>query len=150
MGKIAIITGVNGQDGSLLADFLVRKEYEIVIGIQRRTSSPTDWRLKELGIYKHKNFKACSGDITDPGSIDRIVSEYQPNEFYHLAAQSFVSESWQSPSLTHQINTVGTINCLESIRNNKLDCKFYFAGSSEQFGGKCETKILNENTILHP
>lgn len=150
MGKVAIITGVNGQDGSLLSKFLTEKDYELIVGIQRRTSSPTDWRLKELEIYEQKNFKACSGDITDPGSISRIVAEYQPDEFYHLAAQSFVSESWKSPSLTHQINTLGTINCLEALRNNKPNCKFYFAGSSEQFGGEHCTNILNEESSFYP
>lgn len=147
--KIAIISGITGQDGSLLALFLLGKHYN-VIGIDRRTSSKTDWRLKELGLYNYPNFHVVSGDITDSSSIDRIVQEYQPDEFYNLAAMSFVKESWNTPAATMNINGIGTINCLEALRKFKIDCKFYQASSSEMFGGANRTKPLNEESTFYP
>ncbi len=145
----AIITGVTGQDGALLASFLLGKNYN-VIGIDRRTSSKTDWRLKELGAYGYPELNVVSGDITDSSSIDRIVQQYQPDEFYNLAAMSFVKESWNTPSATMDINAIGTINCLEALRKFKQDCKFYQASSSEMFGGANRTKPLNEESTFYP
>ncbi|MHA2010548.1 MAG: GDP-mannose 4,6-dehydratase [Candidatus Hodarchaeales archaeon] len=149
MGKVALITGVTGQDGALLSRLLIDKGY-FVVGIDRRTSSKTDWRLKELNLYSEPSFKVASGDLTDPGSLVRLVQEYQPTEFYNLAAMSFVKESWNTPSATHQINSIGTINCLEAIRHHKPDCKFYQASTSEMFGGTNRAEILNEEAIFYP
>ena len=147
--KTAIISGCTGQDGALLSQFLLSKDCK-VIGIDRRTSSKTDWRLKELDLYNNSNFTVVSGDITDPSSIDRIVQEYEPDEFYNLAAMSFVKESWNTPAATMNINAIGTINCLESLRKFKPDCKFYQASSSEMFGGANRTKPLNEESTFYP
>ena len=149
MGKTAVITGITGQDGALLAKFLLEKDYR-VIGIVRRTSSPTDWRLKELGVEDHQNFTSVSGDITDSHSMDRLVEQYWPQEFYHLAAQSFVGASWNLPAITQQTNIIGTINCLEAIRKHASNCRFYFAASSEMFGGADRKELMNESTFFYP
>lgn len=150
MGKVAIVTGVTGQDGGMLSSHLLNLGYEKVVGIDRRTSSKTDWRLKELGLYEDDRFCIASGDLTDPGSISRIVQEYQPDEFYNLAAMSFVGESWSTPAATLQINTVGCVNCLEALRHHKPDCRFYQASSSEMFGGANRVEVLNEESRFYP
>lgn len=149
MERVALITGVTGQDGALLSELLLNKGY-LVIGIDRRTSSKTDWRVRELNLYANPKFKVASGDLTDPASISRLVSEYQPDEFYNLGAMSFVKESWNTPSATHQINSIGAVNCLEAIRNNKPNCRFYQASSSEMFGGANRVELLNEESIFYP
>jgi len=149
MGKVAIITGVTGQDGALLSEFLLGKEYQVV-GIDRRTSSKTDWRIKDLGLYEHDQFTLASGDLIDPGSISRIVQEYQPDEFYNLAAMSFVKESWTTPAATMQINAVGCINCLEALRQYAYNCRFYQASTSEMLGGECRTETFDEHSLFHP
>lgn len=147
--KTAIITGVTGQDGALLSDLLLQKGYR-VIGVARRTSSKTDWRLKELSLYSNINFTIASGDIIDATSIGRIVQEYSPDEFYNLAAMSFVGESWNTPSATMQINAIGCINCLEALRQFAPDCRFYQASTSEMLGGKNNTEISDENSPFYP
>lgn len=147
--RTAIITGVTGQDGALLSKFLLGKDYRVV-GIDRRTSCQTDWRLRELGLYQHGNFQVVSGDLTDAYSISRLVQKYRPDEFYNLGAMSFVKESWATPSATLQINTIGTINCLEAIRNHCVSCKFYQASSSEMFGGVNRVEFLNEKSRFYP
>ena len=150
MGKVAIVTGVTGQDGGLLSRHLLNLGYEKVIGIDRRTSSKTDWRLRELGLYDDDRFSVASGDLCDPGSIIRIVQENQPDEFYNLAAMSFVKESWNTPAATLQINTVGCINCLEALRQHSKECRFYQASSSEMFGGANRVETLDENSRFYP
>lgn len=149
MEKVAVITGVTGQDGALLSKFLLELGYKIV-GVDRRTSSATDWRLKELGLYDDPKFQLASGDLIDAGSITRIVQEHRPDEFYNLGAMSFVAESWKTPAATHHINAVGPINCLEAIRNHKPDCRFYQASSSEMFGGAHRVETLDEESVWHP
>lgn len=149
MTKVAIITGVTGQDGVFLSRFLLDKGY-IVVGIDRRTSSKTDWRLNEAGVINHPNFNIASGDITDQGSVSRLVQEWKPTEFYNLAAMSFVGESWQTPAATMKINAVGCINCLEALRNYAPDCRFYQASSSEMFGGANRVEVLNEDSRFYP
>ncbi len=123
---IALILGVTGQDGSLLSKFLINKGYKVV-GAARRTSSPTDWRLNELGVKSHPMFTLCSGDITDQASIDRILKQYQPDEIYNLAAQSFVGSSWDTPISTIDITGLGAIRVFESVRNNCPTAKVYQA-----------------------
>ena len=160
MGKVAIVTGINGQDGSLLADFLLSlkiqsgsarfNEYDYVVGMARRTSSPTNWRHEELKLVDNPRFVITSGDLTDSSSIDRVIKKYQPNEFYNLGAMSFVKESWNTPIATMDINANGTIRCLEALRKFKSDCKFYQASSSEMFGGANRIEILDENSEWHP
>jgi GDPmannose 4,6-dehydratase len=150
MGKVAVVTGITGQDGGLLARHLLHLGYNKVIGIDRRTSSKTDWRLREQGLYNDNRFYVASGDITDAGSVARIVQDFKPDEFYNLAAMSFVKESWNTPAATLQINAIGCINCLEALRHHKRDCKFYQASSSEMFGGANRLSVLDENSSFYP
>jgi len=135
--KTAIITGINGQDGYYLAKLLLDKGYK-VIGIQRRTSYSTAWRLIDLPNYdkarRENRLILEAGDITDYSSIARIVTEYQPDEFYNLAAQSQVWHSFKTPISTLEITGVGAGVCLEAVRQACPECRFYQAGSSEQFG----------------
>lgn len=144
MSKKAIITGITGQDGSYLADLLLEKGYD-VYGLVRRTSTPNLTNIQHL-IGK---IKLVSGDLTDQGSLINMVSEVQPDEFYNLAAQSFVGASWQQPVLTGEVTGVGVTNVLEAIRLVKPDTKLYQASSSEMFGKVRETP-QNEMTPFHP
>lgn len=144
MGKTAIITGISGQDGFYLASLLLSKGY-VVIGLVRRTSNPSDHRLQFLN---HQNLFIVEGDITDITSLYRIIRDYKPDEFYHLAAQSLVCESFKTPISTMEINAIGTLNCLEAIRNVKPDTKFLFAASSEMFGNQIENEEGADNYII--
>lgn len=132
----AIITGITGQDGSYLADILLEKGYTVV-GINRRRSGGGDWRIKHL--RGNRRFHLEHGDITDSGSIIRAIKKWQPDEFYNLAAQSFVGASWDEPIHTGNVTAIGVTVCLEAIRNVKPDTKFYQASSSEMFGNVQET-----------
>jgi GDPmannose 4,6-dehydratase len=161
----AVITGIYGQDGFYLAKLLLEKGYRVV-GIQRRTSSSTGWRLTDIPNYEQycKDAKLIieSGDITDLSSIARIVAAYKPTEFYNLAAQSQVWHSFKSPLSTLEITGNGAAVCLEAVRQFAPECKFYQAGSSEQFGnsaifGKDKPEdgvifehVLNENSPMIP
>ncbi len=147
--KRAIITGCTGQDGALLSNFLLNKGYE-VFGVDRRTSSSTAWRLRELGVLNNTNFNVVSGDLTDASSISRLVESIEPNEFYNLGAMSFVKESWNTPGATMKINALGNINCLEAIRIHQSECRFYQASSSEMFGGANRAEVLDENSRFYP
>lgn len=135
--KTAIVTGINGQDGYYLTKLLLEKGYR-VIGIQRRTSSSTSWRLLDLPSYekatKEHRLIFEAGDITDFSSISRIVTAYKPDEFYNLAAQSQVWHSFKSPLSTLEITGLGAAVCLEAVRQFAPNCRFYQAGSSEQYG----------------
>lgn len=135
--KTAIVTGINGQDGYYLTKLLLEKGYRVV-GIQRRTSSSTSWRLLDLPTYekatKEHRLIFEAGDITDFSSISRIVTAYKPNEFYNLAAQSQVWHSFKSPLSTLEITGLGAAVCLEAVRQFAPNCRFYQAGSSEQYG----------------
>lgn len=144
--KTAIITGYNGQDGSYLAELLLEKNYT-VIGIMRRKSTSGDWRVKHL--YNNKNLHVEYGDVTDSGSISRVLFKYQPDEFYNLAAQSFVKASWDEPINTMNVNAVGVTNCLEAIRHIKKDTRFYQASTSELFG-KVRESPQTELTPFYP
>lgn len=147
--KTALITGLTGQDGALLARLLLEKDYRVV-GMVRRTSSPTDWRLKELGLLQDPNLVLCSGDLTDQGSIERIVKEYQPNEVYNLAAQSFVGSSWDSPESTCDITGLGALRVFDAVRNSAGSARVYQASSSEMFGGANRTETLTEESSFEP
>lgn len=142
----AIITGVCGQDGSYLAEILLDKGYQ-VIGLNRRGSDRDPWRIKHL--IGNPNFIIESADVTDAHRILSLVKEFLPTEFYHLAANSFVGDSWNLPTSTTLTNALGTINCLEAIKNGKPDCKFYNAASSEMFGAVLETP-QKETTPFNP
>ena len=146
--KTAIITGVTGQDGSYLAELLLSKGYQ-VYGLVRRTSQPTQGRSLINHLLKNESFHLVNGDLTDQSSIDNAVNEIQPDEFYNLGAQSFVPESWRSPTMTADVTGLGALRCLEAIKLVKPDCKFYQAGSSEQFGEVREIP-QNELTPFYP
>ncbi len=146
MQSKAVVTGITGQDGSHLSDLLLSKGYT-VIGVSRRRSGGGDWRIKHL--MGHPNFILENGDVTDSGSLNRIVKAHQPDEFYNLAAQSFVGSSWTEPFHTGQVTALGVTNCLEAIRLLKPDCKFYQASSSEMFGKVLETP-QKETTPFYP
>jgi GDPmannose 4,6-dehydratase len=154
MSKTAVITGITGQDGFYLAHHLLWSGYRVV-GIQRRTSTPNDERLRTLRCSP--NFVVVDGDITDMGSVQDTVRRFQPDEFYNLAAMSHVGMSWKYPRLTAETTGLGVLNCLEALRLEKPDCRFYQAGSSEQFGNAISDKNssnylkeLNESSPMEP
>ncbi len=131
---MALITGVTGQDGSYLADFLLSKDYK-VIGLQRRTvGSNEDKQRNILHLLHNQDFIIESGDVTDSSSLWRVINQHSPTEVYNLAAQSHVGESFKSPISTTEINAIGTLNILEAIRNINPDIRFYQASTSEMFG----------------
>ncbi len=140
----ALITGVTGQDGSYLAEFLLEKGYE-VIGMVRRTSTVNFDRIYH---YQDK-ITIVQGDLLDQTSLMAIIEEYQPDEVYNLAAQSFVPTSWKQPVLTGEFTALGVTRILEAIRLVKPDAKFYQASSSEMFG-KVREVPQNENTPFYP
>ncbi len=146
--KIAVITGITGQDGSYLAEFLLEKNYK-VIGMVRR-SAMEDKKLYNIEhLLENNNLILENGDLTDAPSIWRIVKDHQPDEFYNLAAQSHVGASFTSPESTLGINTTGVLNCLEAIRHLKPNTKFYQASTSEMFGDNTNAP-QNENTSFSP
>lgn len=147
--RTALITGVTGQDGALLASRLLYKDYKVV-GLIRRTSAPTDWRLRELNVLEHPNFLSCSGDLTDQGSLERVLKEHQPDEVYNLGAQSFVGDSWKIPVSTIDITGLGAIRLFDAVRNVKPTARVYQASSSEMFGGACRTEALDERSAFQP
>lgn len=129
--KTAFITGITGQDGSYLAEFLLKKEYR-VIGLKRRTSLICTDRIDHF--YHHENFKLEYYDLNDVGSIYRLLLAYKPDEFYNLAAQSHVKVSFELPENTVDGIAMGTMRLLEAVRNVHPTCKFYQASSSEMYG----------------
>ena len=146
--KTAIITGITGQDGAYLANFLLNKGYTVYGGI-RRTSSVNTWRLVELNVSDDCNFHLIDLDITDLSSCIRALQYSQPDEFYNLAAQSFVGTSFDQPLATAQITGLGAACVLEAIRLVKPDTRFYQASSSEMYG---QAQIIpqNEETDFYP
>ena len=146
--KCAVITGINGQDGSFLAELLLSKGYEVV-GFVRR-SSMEDKKLYNIEhLLKNTNLVLEYGDLTDASSLWRVIHDYMPDEFYNLGAQSHVGVSFQAPESTTQINATGVLNCLEAIRNVFPNTKFYQASTSEMFGDNMNAP-QNENTVLSP
>ena len=142
--KKALITGITGQDGSYLAELLLEKGYE-VHGIIRRSSSYNTSRIKQ--IYDKLNLHY--GDIIDSLSIDRIVNSINPDEVYHLAAQSQVRVSFDIPKYTGEVDALGTLYILESIRKYSPNSKFYNAATSELYG-KVQEVPQKETTAFHP
>jgi GDPmannose 4,6-dehydratase len=141
----ALITGVTGQDGSYLADFLLEKNYE-VFGLVRRTSKPHTDNISHL--IDNPNFHIIYGDLTDQGSINRAVLESTPDEVYNLAAQSFVGGSWDYPVSTADITGLGPLRLLEALRQFNPKARFYQASSSEMYGNR--GGMLDENSPLSP
>ena len=151
--KKAIITGVTGQDGSYLAEFLLNKDYE-VHGIKRRTSLINTDRIDHLyqdPFENHRKFILHHADLTDSTSLTRIIQEVQPDEIYNLAAQSHVAVSFEQPEYTANSDALGALRILEAIRILKLEkkTKFYQASTSELYGMVKEIP-QNENTPFHP
>jgi GDPmannose 4,6-dehydratase len=144
--KVALITGIRGQDGAYLAKLLLEKGYE-VYGADRRSGEGGFWRLKELGI--DKDVKIVYMDLLEFTNIFRTIERIKPDEIYNLAAQSFVAASFEQPILTSDINSLGTLRLLEVIRTVKPDTKFYQASTSEMFG-KAKTPPLNEESYFYP
>jgi GDPmannose 4,6-dehydratase len=152
MEKKALITGITGQDGSYLAEFLLDKGYE-VHGIVRRCSSYNTNRINHLyDNYetKNKSFFLHYGDLTDSSNLNRILGEIKPNEVYNLAGQSHVQVSFEMPEYTFNVNGTGTICLLDLIRERCSDAKFYQASTSELFGGLPETEPQDESTNFIP
>ena len=151
--KKALITGVTGQDGSYLAEFLLNKDYE-VHGIKRRSSLINTDRIDHLyqdPFENHRKFILHHGDLTDSTSLTRIIQEVQPDEIYNLAAQSHVAVSFEQPEYTANSDALGALRILEAIRILKLEkkTKFYQASTSELYGLVKEVP-QNENTPFHP
>ena len=144
MQKHALITGITGQDGSYLAEFLLSKNYK-VFGLTRRTSTPNYERIKHI----EDKIELIPGDILDQQSLTYAVSHSKPDEVYNLAAQSFVATSWSQPVLTGEFTALGVTRMLEAIRQVKPDAKFYQASSSEMFGKVCQAP-QSEKTPFHP
>ncbi len=142
--KSALITGITGQDGSYLADFLVEKGYR-VHGMVRRSSSENLWRVHHL----HDKINLIFGDLLDQNSLIHALKEAEPGEVYNLAAQSFVPTSWNQPVLTGEFTALGVTRMLEAIRVVNPKIRFYQASSSEMFGKVRETP-QNELTPFYP
>lgn len=141
---IAIITGITGQDGSYLAEYLLTQGYE-VIGMVRRSSTVTFERIKHI----QDDIIIIQGDLHDQSSLVDIIERYRPDEVYNLAAQSFVPTSWNQPVLTGEVTALGVTRLLEAIRLVNPKSRFYQASSSEMFG-KVREVPQNENTPFYP
>ena len=144
MGRRALITGITGQDGSYLAEFLLAKGYE-VHGVVRRTSLSNTLRIDHLGDRLTLHY----GDLSDGVSLRSIVTNVRPDEVYNLAAHSHVPASFRQPVYASLIDAVGVMTILETMRDERPGAKFYQASSSEMFGQVCETP-QDENTVFHP
>ena len=144
--KVALITGINGMDGSHLADLLLEKNYK-VYGMERRSSV----KNRENTLHLEGKITFLTGDLTDQNSLIRCLKLCKPDEVYNLAAQSFVGESWNTPEQTSDVTGLGALRMLEAIRefDNNLNIKFYQASSSEMFGRMVENPA-SENTPFYP
>ena len=149
--KIALITGVTGQDGSYLSEYLLEKGYE-VHGMRRRSSVSNTENIEHLKIdphLKNKRFFLHYGDLTDSSNITQLISYIKPNEIYNLAAQSHVHISFQVPEYTAEVNALGTIRLIDAIKSINPEIKLYHASTSELFGDVLETP-QNELTPFNP
>jgi GDPmannose 4,6-dehydratase len=142
--KTALITGITGQDGSYLAEFLLAEGYRVV-GMTRRTSTDVHERIRHIA----ERIEFYSGDLLDQSSITAIVAEVRPTEIYNLAAQSFVPASFTQPVLTGEFTALGVTRVLEAVRTVDPTIRFYQASSSEMFG-KVQTVPQNEETPFYP
>ena len=152
MSKVALITGITGQDGSYLTELLLEKGYE-VHGIIRRHSSINTSRIDHLfenPEIGNKSLFLHYGDLTDSSNLNRLIEKIRPNEIYNLAAQSHVAVSFEVPEYTAEVTGVGTLRLLDAIRETGLNCKFYQASTSELFGGLPDTAPQSEKTPFYP
>ncbi len=153
MKKKALIFGITGQDGSYLAEFLLKKKY-LVHGVKRRSSSINTFRIDHIyqdPHVKYRNFFLHYGDITDSTSVSKIIQVIRPDEIYNLAAQSHVAVSFEVPEYTANADALGALRILEAIKFHKLEkkTKFYQAGTSEMYG-KVQESPQNEKTNFYP
>tara|TARA_B100001057_G_scaffold497533_1_gene601890 strand:+ start:2115 stop:3086 length:972 start_codon:yes stop_codon:yes gene_type:complete len=146
--KVAVITGFPGQDACYLADLLLNKGYRVV-GMMKRYTEPMWGNISYLDLINRGLFLE-TGDVTDIGSLFDIVEKWQPDEFYNLAAQSYVGGSWRLAHVTSDVDAMGPLNCLEAIRRTKKTCKFYQAGTSEMFGNSHDGGWQSETTNMQP
>ncbi len=147
----ALVTGITGQDGSYISEFLLDKGYE-VYGITRRTSSFNRGRIEHLYLDENRHrglLKLLYGDLNDASSLNRTLEKVCPDEIYNLASQSHVGISFQIPEYTSEINGIGTLRLLDAIKEIKLKTRFYQASSSEIFGNSSSSS-QNESTPFHP
>ena len=144
MTKTALITGITGQDGSYLAEFLLEQGYRVV-GMIRRSSTVTFGRIEHI----QDRITLAHGDLLDQTSLNDIMGEYKPDEIYNLAAQSFVPVSWKQPVLTGEFTALGVTRVLEAMRSMAPEARFYQASSSEMFG-KVREVPQNEQTPFYP
>ncbi|WP_152397011.1 GDP-mannose 4,6-dehydratase [Paenibacillus guangzhouensis] len=144
--KTAFITGITGQDGAYLAQFLLQQGYR-VCGLIARRSTDTLWRLQYLNM--DKDVELIEGDLTDVSSLIRAIQQVKPSEVYNLAAQSFVGTSWEQPITTSQVTALGALHLLEAIRLTDPSIRFYQASSSEMFGLVQEAH-QSEKTPFYP
>ena len=141
--KKALITGINGQDGGYLAEFLLEKGYQ-VFGMERRSST----KIRVNSHHLEGKITFVTGDLTDQNSLMRCLKESDPDEVYNLASQSFVGESWNTPEQTGDVTGLGALRMLEAIREYNKDIRFYQASTSEMFGRM--EQFANENTLFYP
>jgi len=149
--KRALITGITGQDGSYLAEFLLEKDYE-VHGIIRRTSVFNTQRIDKIYQDEHKRsvfLHTYYGDMTDSSNLSRLIEKIEPDEIYNLAAQSHVAVSFQQPEYTSDVDALGTLRILDAVREKRIKIKVYQASTSELFG-KAKEIPQNENTPFNP
>lgn len=149
--KVALITGITGQDGSYMAELLLKKSYE-VHGIIRRSSSFNTQRIEHIYQDPHESAKRLHlhyGDLTDGSNISRLLEKIDPDEIYNLGAQSHVKVSFEVPEYTAQVDAMGTIRLLDAIKDARIDTRFYQASTSEMYGKVKETP-QNENTPFNP
>ena len=144
--KKALVTGITGQDGCYLAKLLLSKGYK-VFGAQRRNTGKRYWRLEELGIIDQIEFVDI--DLNEPYNIEKAIDTVKPDEFYNLAAQSFVGLSFEQPQVTTITNSLGVLNILEVLRNKYPNVKFYQASTSEMYGKVTESP-QSETTCFYP
>lgn len=144
--KKALITGISGQDGAYLADLLLRKGYEVT-GVERRTASNDNFRLKYFNI--HEKIKLQKIDLCEHSQVTKLIQEENFDEIYNLAAQSFVGSSWENPITTSNINSIAVTNILDSIHRFSSKTKFYQASTSEMFG-KIMEDTQSELTPFYP
>ena len=141
--KKALITGINGQDGGYLAEFLLEKGYQ-VFGMERRSST----KIRVNSHHLEGKITFVTGDLTDQNSLMRCLKESDPDEVYNLASQSFVGESWNTPEQTGDVTGLGALRILEAIREYNTEIRFYQASTSEMFGRM--EQFANENTLFYP
>jgi len=147
MKRIAFVTGMTGQDGPYLAKHLLEHDYK-VYGLVKRYSNPNLSNLSYLGI--EDDVELITGDITDDANMNHLMKSLRPNEFYNLAAQSFVGASWDLNKQTSEVNAIGVLNILNAIVGHNPTTKFYQASTSELYGNANTDGTQDENTPFHP